>query len=90
MAIADSKKCQTLINKAAEAAEQIQQAVAMLKTLRTKFQQHNPDTTGTPLEGNVAAISNWIDDVDNISTNIVATQMIEAKVLTHQGNALEI
>lgn len=90
MPIADEKKCQTFINKVAASAKAIQDAVAELKTLRLKFQQHNPDTAGTALEGNVPAVNGWINDADSVANAIVADAMIAARKLHHNGTALEV
>jgi len=89
MAIADPKKCQTMINLAAEAAVKLQQAASDLEDVRTKFQQHDPDTTGTPLKDNVAAVNDWINDVVNVANANVADAMIEARRLHHKNKALE-
>ena len=89
MAISDKKKCQTLINKMAEVVEQLQAGADSLKILRTAYQDQNVDPTGTPLAGNVAEVSTWIDQVDVIANGAIATGMMVAKVPTHRNKALE-
>ena len=89
MPISDKKKCQTLINKTAEAAEQLKVIAARLKMYRTLFQTMNPSVVGTPLEGYVLDVSNWINAVDAVAESVIADGMIAAYVPTHRGNALE-
>ena len=89
MPISDKKKCQTLINGCADAAIEAQAAVAKLKATRTLYQAVSPDTTGTPLDGNVVAVSNWIDALDTLASGAVPTAMIAARVPSHRGKALE-
>ena len=84
MPLADTKKCQHFIDAAAEAAEQVQQAATRLSALRTAFQQAGPDVAGTPLDGNVAAASNWIDDVIAAAGAPVATALVAAKSKRHR------
>ena len=60
MSRADTKKCQTLINKMAEVAETMRAGAAQLEALRTLYQDQNVDPTGTPLDGNIAADRNFI------------------------------
>lgn len=86
--VADTKKAQTLINAAAEEAEKIQAAAARLAGLRSLYQTANVDPTGTPLDGNVAAVSSWISSVQSVAASPVADAMIAAKVPTHLGDAL--
>lgn len=88
MALADTKKAQTLINRAAAAAEAIQAASADLEAVRTLYNAANVNPTGTPLQGNVAAVSNWIDSVVTVASSAVADAMIAAKVPSHRGEAL--
>lgn len=82
--IADSKQCQTLINVAARAAEQVQQAAATLQACRSAYMAAEPDPSGTALEGNVSAVSGWIDGVVAAAESGVATQMIAAKRPHHR------
>lgn len=89
MPISDKKKCQTLINLAAEAAEHVQVVAARLKTVRSAYQAQAVDPTGTPLDGHLAAVSTWIDNIDSVANSGVVTEMIAAKVPTHRNKALE-
>lgn len=88
MAIADKKKCQTMINLCAEEVQKLQTIAARLNTLRTAFITHSPETTGTALEGKTTAVSSWIDAVISTSTNAVANGLIAAAVTTHRGKVL--
>ena len=88
MPIADTKKVQTLINAAGQQALLVREAVATMKAIRTLFNTANPDVSGTPLEGNLAAVSNAIDSLDTEISGAVWDGMIEAIVPTHRGEAL--
>lgn len=90
MPISDKKKCSTLINLCAASAEQIKAAATQLETYRAAYQTQSVDPAGTPLEGNVSAVSNWIDNVRAVADAAVADQMIVAAVPTHRNNALEV
>lgn len=82
------KKVADLVNSAAVAATTIRTQVAALKTLRTLFLAANPSVTGTPLQGNLTALSNSIDALDTQASLAVWTTMINAYVPSHQGNSL--
>ena len=86
----DKKKCQSLINEVGQKAEQLQGFVSRLKELRTAYQSQGVDPTGTPLENNVAAVKQWIDDLDTLANSAVANGFIAAVVPTHRGKALEV
>lgn len=86
--VADAKKVQTLINLAASAAEVIQQQRDVLATVRDLYQTAAPDVTGTPLEGNLAAVNAWMNSVAAVADDPVANALIAAKVPTHRGKAL--
>lgn len=88
MALADTKKVQTMINIVAEQAEIIREAVEKMKAVRTLFNSVNPDTTGTPLAGNETAVSNAIDGLDTEAIKGVWTQMIAAHIPSHRNQAL--
>lgn len=89
MALADTKKVQTMINVLAEAAEDVRAAIERMKAVRTKFQAHNPDVTGTPLEGNVAAVNTALNALDTQTSKAIWTQIIAAKVTSHRNRALD-
>lgn len=82
------KKVADLVNAAALAAQTIRAQVALLKALRTTFNTVNPSVAGTPLAGNLAALSASIDAFDTQAALAVWTTMINAYVPSHQGNSL--
>lgn len=86
--VADTKKCQTLINAAAEEAERIRAAATRLEGLRALYNAASVSPVGTPLEGNVTAVSAWIDSVRAVADGPVPDGMIAAYVPTHRGEAL--
>ena len=86
--VADAKKVQTLLNLAADAAEAIRLQRDILETVRALYVTANPNITGTPLEGNLAAISTWLDDVKAVADDPVVDGLIAARVPTHRGKAL--
>ena len=88
MAIADSKKCQTLINVAAAKVLELQAVSAKLQALRTAFVAQAVDPAGTPLDGHVAQISAWIDAIDAVATDAVANGLLAAIVPSHRNKAL--
>ena len=89
MAIADTKKVQTMLNIVGQQAQIVRDAVATMKAVRTAFNTINPDTTGTPLEGNEVIVSNAINDLDTEISKAVWTQMIAAIVPSHKNDALD-
>lgn len=93
MALSDMKKCQTMINIMGQQAQIVRAAIATMKDVRTIFQTINPNTAGTPLDGNVAlvvAALSALDSAVNAGTNnAVWNQMIAAIVPTHRNAALE-
>ena len=64
-----------------------------MKQIRAIFLAINPDTTGTPLEGNVQIVNtalNALDTTINEGVNgVVWDAMIAAIVPTHRNHALE-
>ena len=88
MPVADTKKVQTMVNIVGLKAEQIRLAVTQMKAVRTAFNAANPDVSGTPLEGNLAAISNAIDALDSEIYGVVWDGLIDAIVDSHRGEAL--
>ena len=88
MAIADTKKVQTMLNIVGQQAQIARDAVATMKAVRTTFNAVNPDTTGTPLEGNAAIVSSAIDALDTEISKAVWTQMVAAIVDSHRNEAL--
>lgn len=88
MAGQDAVKVQSMINIVGQQAQIIRDAVAVMKEVRTAYQAINPDTTGTPLDGNETTVSNAIDDLDTEISGAVWTGMINAIVPSHRGKAL--
>ena len=88
MPVADTKKVQTMLNIVGQQAQIVRDAVQTMNDVRTAFNAVNPDTTGTPLEGNAAIVSNAIDALDTEASKAVWTQMIAAIVDSHRNEAL--
>lgn len=88
MAVSDSKKVQTLINRAADEMIIIRAAVARLEATRLLFVAENPNVTGTPLEGNVTTVGNAIAALKAEADKAVWTGLIAARVPSHRGEAL--
>ena len=89
MSVSSKKKCQSFINAMGEAAQDLQAAVLTMKDLRSKYIAQGVDPTGTPLENNVTAASDWIDDLETLANSPVANGFIAAIVPSHRGRALE-
>ncbi len=89
MPIADSKKVQTLVNVIGQQTQVIRDAVDKIKEMRTTFTAVSPDVTGTPLEGNLAAVNSAIDSLDTEIAGPVWTGMIDAICPSHRNKALE-
>lgn len=87
--VPDSKKVQTMINIMANAAQSCRDARDKMLAVRTKFQAINPDITGTPLEGNVAALNSALNALDAELNKAIWTGLIGAKVPSHEGKALD-
>ena len=84
MAISDTKKVQTLINEAARAIE----AARLISVVRAKYNAATPSITGTPLQGNGAAINTWLDSIEAILADPMADLFVASKVDSHRGEAL--
>lgn len=80
----DTKKVQTLINEAAKAIE----AARKISTIRAKYAASNPSISGTPLQGNGAAINQWLNDLEAVLAQPVADLFVDSKVASHRGQAL--
>lgn len=90
MPLADTKKCQTLINLCANAAVQLRAVAEQLETYRAAYQAAGVDPTGTALEGNVTRVATWIDEVSAVANDAVANGLIAARVPSHRNKALEV
>lgn len=82
--INDTKKVQSLVNEAADIIEVARKITA----LRAKYTTANPSITGTPLQGNGAAINQWLDDFEALLADPVADLFVNSKVDSHRGKAL--
>jgi hypothetical protein len=80
----DTKKVQTLVNEAAVAIE----AARKISSVRAKYVTANPSVSGTPLQGNGAAINQWLDDFEALLADPVADLFVSNKVASHRGKAL--
>jgi hypothetical protein len=89
MPVADTKRCQTMINICAEQMQIIRAAMATIQGVRDTFTALNPNTTGTPLAGNLATINNAINALSAETDKAIWTQLIAAHVPSHQNRALE-
>jgi len=87
--VADTKKCQTLINLCAEAASTLQNIASQLETYRDIYVALGIDPTGTPLAGNEALVSAWIEKVKAAAADPVTAGLIAAYVPSHRNEALE-
>ena len=89
----DIKQCQTMVNICGQQITAIRAALETIKDIRTAFLTINPETAGTPLEGNVAFVNTAINDLDDAintgTNNTVWNQMIASIVPSHRNMALE-
>lgn len=88
MPVADTKKCQTLINVAAEEVIKLKATVTRLERCRQLFQDQSVDPTGTPLDGKVAQVSAWINEVRAVADSPVANALLAHVVPSHRNAAL--
>lgn len=88
MAISDKKKVSSFLGVAAEEVAKLKATATRLEHLRTLWAQHAPDTTGTPLDGHVAAVSGWIDDVRDVADAAVPNGLAAYAEPTHMNMAL--
>ncbi len=89
MATADTKKVQTMVNVAGQQMEIIRSAVTTMESMKTAFQAHDPDVTGTPLEGNVSALNSALTALRTEVDSAVWTGLIAAIVRSHRNKALD-
>ena len=88
MAIADSKKVQTMINVLADEAEIIQASIARMKSVRDRFNTANPVTDRTILDSNLTNINNGITALDTEVSKQLWTDLIDNRVSTHRSKSL--
>jgi len=86
--IADKKKVRSMINVVGQEAEKIRASVQRMKEISAAFDTVNPDTTGTPLSGSEALVSNSISALDAEVGKDVWTGMIAAVVPSHPNDLL--
>ncbi len=87
--IADTKKVQTMINVLADQMTIIRSAVATMVAVKTAYITINPDPTGTPLQGNVAAVNTALTALKSETDKALWTTLIKAKVPSHTNNAIQ-
>lgn len=84
----DTKKVQTIINVCGEQMQIIRDALAVMQAMKTLFQSANPSVTGTPLQGNVAALGTALTDLQAEADKAIWTGLINAVVRSHRNQAL--
>jgi len=82
--VADTKIVQSAINRLA----QILDGMSDITILKAEFVAANPDVTGTPLEGNKAAVNSLLTDIESLAGGAVAVAVKAAVVPSHRGDAL--
>ncbi len=88
MPISDKKKVQTLINRVGNDLADMRARMASINATKALYTAASPDITGTPLEGNLAAVNNALTSLET-SLNLAAfTAMINAVVPSHREEAL--
>ena len=80
----DTKKVQTLINKAAAGIE----AARELEAIRALYATANPSLAGTPLSGKKALLNTFFADLDTLLNSEAANLLVNSKVASHRGTAL--
>lgn len=90
MPIGQKKQCQTLINIYAGVVVGLQAEVTKAKAVRQKFIDRGVNPSAHPaLAGHATQLSNWVDAVDAVATNVVAQGLLAARVPSHRNLALE-
>jgi len=94
MALADSKKVQTMVNICAEQAQIVRAAIVKMKAVRTVYLAAAPAVTDTVLDGgNAATLSSAINALDtlvNTTDAAIWTALINSYVPSHRNQALEV
>ena len=90
MALADSKKIQTMVNILGQQAQIIRAAVATMRTVEIAYNALNPtpSVTGTSLQGNKAALAAGLNTIDTEISGQEWTDQINGIVLSHRGKAI--
>ena len=86
--LADSKKVQTFINVAAAEIATLKASARRLKALRSTFNALGIWVAGTPLDGKLSALSNWIDAVDATADAAVPNGLSGSAAGSHRSTAL--
>ena len=89
MPISDIKKAQTFINVVGRKVATMRALRDDITAMRTKYQTQSVDPTGTPLEGNEAALNSAINSLSTALDVATFTGLINATVSTHNDNALD-
>lgn len=90
MAVADTKKVQTMINIMAQAKQACDAQLAIMLTVRSAYQTTNPDITGTPLaNGNAAKLNNLVSQLETLLSHVDWLIVTNNVVPTHEGKALD-
>ena len=84
----DTKKVQTIINVCGEQMQIIRDALAVIQAMNTLFQSANPNVSGTPLQGNVAALGSALASLQAEADSPIWTGLINAVVRSHRNQAL--
>ena len=88
--VVDTKKVQTMVNIVGQQMIIIRVAMARIEAVKAAFTTANPDVTGTPLEGNIAAVNSAITALKAEVDAALWTQLIAAIVPSHRNKALEV
>jgi len=88
MALADTKKVQTLINVAASAMEAARIAASDLEDTRDLYISASVSAAGTPLEGLVAPLNTALNSLLVETSGSIWDTLISLEVPTHRGKAL--
>ncbi len=90
MPIADQKKVQVAVNIIGREVQNIRDAVNRLNALKTKFITHNPDVTGTVLEGRTGKLNALITNLDaEVNNNADFDALIAEISPSHPENLLD-
>ena len=88
MAVADTKKVQSLINRVADEISAMRAGMKRITELHDKYVAQSVNPTGTPLEGNVSVLTTALTKLGTALDSNVFTALIAAKVPSHRGVAL--
>lgn len=86
--VADTKKVQTIINRAGQNIQNMRNDMQDIKLVRDLYIAASVDPTGTILDGNVTSLNNQINALDAELSSAVFDALIAAIVPTHDGDAL--